>query len=79
MSETTRPAANAAVVTPSNDVTLSGVRGLYVGGAGDVAIRFPGNNTSVVFSAVTAGTILPVQAVKVMGTGTTATNIVALL
>lgn len=48
------------------------VRGIYVGGAGDVSIVTPRNNT-VVFSAVPAGSILPVRAIRVNTSGTTAT------
>lgn len=78
MGEITRPAANAQAVTASDSTTYSGVRGLYVGGAGDVALLFPGATAAVTFSGVAAGTVLPVQPVKVMSTNTTATGIVAL-
>jgi hypothetical protein len=37
MSENTRPAANGAAVTPSDTTILTGVRSLYVGGAGTAA------------------------------------------
>lgn len=74
----TRPAANAAAVTSSDATVLVGVRGLYIGGAGDVAVRFPGSSTAVVFTAVPAGSVLPIQAERVMSTSTTATAIVAL-
>lgn len=74
----TRPAANAAAVTASDTTVLAGVRSLYVGGGGNVAVRFPGNSTAVVFTAVPAGAILPIQAERVMSTNTTATAIVAL-
>lgn len=74
----TRPAANAVAVTPSNSTRLEGVRALYIGGAGNVAIKSPGNPTAVTFNGATAGSILPVQVEYVMSTNTTATNIVAL-
>lgn len=74
----TRPAARAQAVTKSDTTTYSGIRALYVGGAGDVALTFPGSATPVTFTAVPAGTILPVQAERVMSTNTTATAIVAL-
>lgn len=73
----TRPAANGAAVTKSDTTVLSGVRALYVGGAGDVVVRFPGNPTSVTFADVPAGVILPIQAERVMA-ATAATDIVAL-
>lgn len=75
----TRPAANAVAVTPSDSTPLTvGCRSLYVGGAGNVAVRFPGQASAVTFVNVLAGTTLPVQAAYVYSTGTTATNIVAL-
>lgn len=75
------PAGFAAAVSPSDsaDVTTSfDVRGLWVGGAGNVAVRLPGSVTAVTFVGVAAGTLLPIQAVRVMSTNTTATSIVAL-
>lgn len=78
MSEITRPAGNAEAVTASDSTTLSGVRGVYVGGAGNVAMTFPGQSSAVTFVGVSAGTILPVQPVKIMSTNTTATDILAL-
>lgn len=71
------PANDFAAVTKSDSTVLSGVRALYIGGAGDVVVRSAGSSTSVTFKAVPAGTILPAQAEKVMA-ATTATDIVAL-
>lgn len=78
MSDQIRPGANAAAVTASDTTTYSGVRAVYVGGAGDVAIKFPGNATAVTFAGVAAGSLLPIQAEKVMATNTTATSIVVI-
>ena len=78
MSELSDPAAGAFAVTPSNTATLAGVRALYVGGAGDVAVTAIGTDTAVTLVGVTAGSIIPVRARKVMATNTTATSIVAL-
>lgn len=71
------PATRAAAVTPSDSASLGAVKALYVGGAGNVAIRARGNDTAVVHNAVPAGTVLEIQAEYVYATGTTATNIVA--
>jgi len=57
---------------------LPTTRGLYVGGAGDVAVTMAEDGNNVTFVGVLAGSILPVQVTKVLSTGTTATNIVAL-
>jgi hypothetical protein len=69
--------SDAVAVTPS-DTTAVGFCGLYVGGAGDVAIKGAGG-VAVTFKAVPVGTLLKIQVAAVMATGTTATNIVGLV
>lgn len=71
------PASAFGAITPSDSTSLSGVRALYVGAGGDVTVQ-GGSGQSVLFKAVPTGAVLPIQAGKVMSTGTTATNIVAL-
>jgi len=72
------PASNGEAVSTSDVYELTYVsRGLYVGGAGDVAVVLKGGQT-LVFSGVPAGTILPVRAKQVKATGTTATLILSL-
>ena len=74
----TSPSSYYAVVSPSDSADLVYVsRGLYVGGAGNITVIDMDGN-SVLFTAVPAGTILPIRAARVMSTGTTATAIVAL-
>ncbi len=71
-------AVGGAAVTPSDAADLAfTARSLYVGGAGDVKVD-TANGDTLVFSAVPAGTVLPVAVKKVYATGTTATAIVAL-
>jgi hypothetical protein len=73
------PAEHAAVVTPSNSEDLAAwTRAIYVGGAGNITLDTVGGESSVLFSAIPAGTILPVRARRIRSTGTTATLIVAL-
>jgi len=74
----THPARFALAVTPSDstDMTLS-ARALYIGGAGNLAVITDGGNT-VTFTGISAGSILPVAIARVLATGTTATNILAL-
>lgn len=73
----TSSAKSAAAVTP-HDTTLIGVtRGLYIGGAGTLVVRMA-NGSNVTFSAVTAGSIIPICVDRVLSTGTSATGIVAL-
>lgn len=82
-----RPAQKLRAVTASDSTDLrltdadgkvSECRGLYVGGAGNIAILAPGDASPVTLSGVPAGTFLPVSARRVYSTGTTATGIVAL-
>lgn len=71
-------ATKADAVTPHDTNPLSSpCRSLYVGGTGDVKVTTVGGDT-VTFSAVPAGTILPVQCKIVFSTGTTATLLLAL-
>jgi len=59
--------------TPS-DTAYVDYYGLYVGVTGDVTVQSV-TGTSVLFKAVPAGAIIPGRFIRVMVTGTTATNI----
>ena len=71
--------AYSAFAITKSDVTnfTFTVCGIYVGGTGDVVVVTK-DNTAITFSSVPAGTILPVRAVRVNSTNTTATNMVGL-
>jgi hypothetical protein len=72
------PPANAAAVTPNDSADLTNTtRMIYVGGAGAVALITKGGHT-VTFAAVPVGTTLRVRANRILATGTTATNLLAL-
>jgi hypothetical protein len=72
------PARHAAAITPHDTNELTAVtRGIYVGGAGNVAVITIGGET-VVFIAPPVGTVIPVQAKIVKSTSTTATSLIAL-
>ena len=83
-------AMKAVVVTASDTTHLPTTRALYVGGTGDLALVMTDSDLTssasasdaqavdVIFYNVSAGTVLPVQVQRVLSTGTTATNIVAL-
>ena len=75
----THSATVCLAVTPSDstDLTYSTCRAIYVGGDGNVSL-VDGNAATIVFTGVTAGSILPVQTARVNATGTTATSIIAL-
>lgn len=73
------PAVAAVAVTPDDATDLATVtRSLYVGGTGDVRVILSWNTAAVTFAAVPAGTFLPIRAKRILLTGTTATNILAL-
>lgn len=72
------PASSAAAVTPDDSAELSDVtRWVFVGGTGNLVVVMA-NGATVTFTAVEAGTLLPIRVSRVMATDTTATNIVAL-
>lgn len=75
------PSRHASAITPSDSTVLTGVRALYVGTTGDIAmigVDAPSGATGVLFKAVPAGVILPFSPRQVLATGTTASNIVGL-
>lgn len=67
-----------AALTPS-DSTEVNCKAIYVGGAGNVAVRSKGG-TAVTFTAPPVGTILPISldGGQVMATNTTATLLIGL-
>jgi hypothetical protein len=77
-SEATSPSKHFVNVTPSDTVDLARLpKGLYISGAGNVVCQNI-DGTSATFTAVPAGTVLPIRAKRVLATGTTATGIVSL-
>jgi hypothetical protein len=75
----THSATVCLAVTPSDstDLTYSTCRAIYIGGDGNISL-VDGNAATIVFTGVTAGSILPVQTARINATGTTATSIIAL-
>jgi len=74
----TSPADNAAAVTPNDSTDLAFTsRALYVGGAGNIVVTMAGGG-DVTFTAVPAGSILPIRVSRVKSTSTTATSIINL-
>ena len=67
----------AAAVTTSDATVIPKTRALWVGVAGNVAVRMAGDGSLVTLTGAAVG-ILPVQVDKVLSTGTTATTILAL-
>ena len=76
--DATVSARRAEDVTPSDAVTYGQpTRGVYVGGAGNLTVDMVSGGT-VTFVGLGAGSLLPIQAVRVYETDTTATSIIAL-
>ena len=76
------------VATPSDTATLTytnvdGVveqkmcKAIYIGGAGNLTIKNDAGD-NILFTGVTAGSILPISTVQIMSTGTTATPLCVL-
>lgn len=65
-------------ITPSDTVNFAyPVRGIYVGGTGDVTV-VDMNGTAVLYKAVPTGQTIPIKASRVNATGTTATYLVGM-
>jgi hypothetical protein len=62
----------------SNTTVPPLIRGIYVGGAGNVAVKME-NDQVVTFTAVPVGTILPIVCKQLRSTNTTATLCIGLL
>ncbi len=72
------PAIGNIAVTPSDsDDLVQTSRALYVGTGGTVVVRAH-DGTEASYVGVPTGLILPVRAVRVLATGTTASDIVAM-
>lgn len=64
-------------ITPSDSVPNI-CQAIYVGGAGNIALKPLEGGTAVTFTAVPVGTILPVNCYYLMATNTTATLLIGL-
>jgi len=74
-----RIASNMWSITPSDTATFElETAGIYVGVGGNITVKKRNSQTQL-FTAVPQGTILPVNSIGVMATGTTASNLVGLV
>jgi len=72
------PASGGEAVTPHDSTEFATVsRGIYVGGAGNVAAVMA-DGTVLTFVGVAAGTLLPIRCKRINSTNTTATSMLAL-
>lgn len=77
-------ASQGRAVTPTDNTSIPECRALWIGGAGNIVVKFAdvqdvtvsGNTVTLV--GVPAGTLLPIRVKCVNSTSTTATSIVAL-
>ncbi len=74
----TDPFTQSKEITPhdTNALPIATVKALYVGGAGTLKVRMRASQTDTTFSAVAAGSLLPIEVDRVYATGTSATGIV---
>jgi hypothetical protein len=71
--EVQSPAVDGFAITPHDTNPLTHVtRAIYVGGGGHLNVVMLGG-TTVLFSNVPAGSLLPIRVRQVLATGTTAT------
>lgn len=70
------PGANASAITPADTPLAQRTRAVYVGGAGDLAVRMAGNDQVVTFKSVAAGSLLPIRVTEIR-LATTATDVLA--
>ena len=74
------PARGLALVAPADGAELSQVpKALFVGSGGDLRVRCIEDEAPITLKNVGNGQILPVRAIQVYASGTTAADIVALL
>jgi len=73
------PSLAPFAITPSDSAELAKIpKALWIGTGGDVNVQGVNNASPVMFRNVPNGFIVPVRVRKVLATGTTATDIVAL-
>jgi hypothetical protein len=69
--------AGAFSITGNDSANLQNVAVVYVGGSGAVKVT-TANGDVVTFSGLLAGTVIPVQVLRVWSTGTTATSLIGI-
>jgi len=73
-----RSALRAISITPNDSADLDVItRGMYVGVSGDLAVHMADGSIAT-FVGLAAGVIHPLSVVRVLATGTTATDIIGL-
>lgn len=74
------PAGRLRAIVPSDTAPLPfATKAIYVGGAGNLAVLAVEDTAPVTLAGIPAGTVIRIRAASVLATGTTATNLVALI
>lgn len=68
--------SDAQTITPSDSAFIAPTKGIMIGATGTLAIT-TAKGTTLTITGLAVGTIHPISAIKVLSTGTTATNIVS--
>jgi hypothetical protein len=72
------PTSKAIPITPSDSTDLTGIKQIYVGGAGNLAVRLTRDpSTTITFTAPPVGSVLKLNVTRVMA-ATTATLLIGL-
>ncbi len=75
--ELSQPSGHQVAVTPDNNTNLEAItRAIYIGGAGNLAY-YSAVGDEITLTGVLAGTLLPFRVYRILSSGTTATQIVA--
>jgi len=73
------PAQKAFAITPNDTTDLAvTTRAIYTGAGGTIVCTLAGDSSSVTFTNVPAGSILPIRVMRVLSTGTTAVGLIGL-
>ena len=72
------PAVKGVALPDATTTTPApGSRAIYVGGAGSLVVTLAGDSSTITFTAVPAGTLLPIRITSI-SSSSTATDVVAL-
>lgn len=72
----TRGAEDAHTITPNDSTIFPVTRGLYIGTAGAITVLHEKSFTPVTYPTTIAGYIYPWHVIKVLSTGTAASDII---
>lgn len=72
-------AQKAVAITPNDSTNLTQVtKGIYVGVSGDLKVILRNDTEAITFTGISSGMIHPIEAKRVLATGTTATGVLGI-